>query len=278
MSLRTPPARPKTTSEPPTQRGSSSGSMLAARGRRNTGATIETEALIAEKLPLLDSDADHFALLGVRLDSSIDELRKAYFVLARKLHPDRLAALGIADDKRDAQRLFAQINTAFAVLNDPVQRDNYVSVLQRGGASAVRAEEARADELASAVMRAEEAYRRGEMALRRDQLEQALSEFGQAVQLQPLEAEYQAMLAWTKFAVSPDKQAIAVQTRKDLQRAAAGAESSPTPRFYLGRVERMLGREKEALQYFQQVLAIKPNHAEAASEARILEQRLKTRR
>ena len=37
----------------------------------------------------------------------------------------------------------------------------------------------------------------------------------------------------------------------------------------------MLGREREALQYFQDVLAIKPNHAEAASEARVLEQRLK---
>jgi hypothetical protein len=33
-------------------------------------------------------------------------------------------------------------------------------------------------------------------------------------------------------------------------------------------VERMLGRDKEALRHFQEVLDLKPNHAEAASEVR----------
>ena len=40
----------------------------------------------------------------------------------------------------------------------------------------------------------------------------------------------------------------------------------------------MLGKEREALQHFQAVLMIKPNHSEAASEARVLEQRLKGKR
>ena len=53
---------------------------------------------------------------------------------------------------------------------------------------------------------------------------------------------------------------------------------SPTGHFYLGRVERMLGREKQALGHFMEVLMIKPHHSEASSEVRILEQRLKNRR
>jgi hypothetical protein len=40
----------------------------------------------------------------------------------------------------------------------------------------------------------------------------------------------------------------------------------------------MLGKEKEALSHFQEVLRIKPGHAEAASEARLLEQRLRGKR
>ena len=43
-------------------------------------------------------------------------------------------------------------------------------------------------------------------------------------------------------------------------------------------IERMLGKEREALQHFQEVLRIKPSHGEAASEARVLEQRLKGKR
>jgi curved DNA-binding protein CbpA len=277
-----PPARPPSgqhpivTPLPPTrsQRGSN---PPPSRNKRNTAATIETETLIRDRLALVDKGADHFQLLGIAQDASPDVIRAAYFTLARKLHPDRLTSLGIVDAQRDAQRLFAQINTAFAVLNDTVKRTEYLAIVARGGESAVRAEEAKADELAMRVMHAEEAFRRGEMALRREQLEQALAEFTTAVELQPTEPEYQALHTWTKFAAATDKQAIAHATRTNLMRAAERTMNSPTARFYLGRVERILGREREALEHFHEVLRIKPNHSEASSEVRILEQRLKKR-
>jgi len=197
---------------------------------------------------------------------------------ARKLHPDRLAAIGVDDEARSAQRLMATINAAFAVLNDPAKRAAYLDVLSRGGEAAIRAEEAKADEMAMKIMRAEEVFRQGEMALRRDQLPQALDAFKQAVELQPNESEYQALLAWALFASATDKAAIAGQTRRALIKAAEANDMSATAPFYLGRVERMLGREKEALEHFRSVLSIKPSHSEALSEVRILEQRLKGKR
>jgi DnaJ-like protein len=250
-------------------------SVKPGRAKRSTAETRETEALIKRKV--LDARGDHYQLIGVPHNAPPEEIQKAYFVLARKLHPDRLSAIGITDDAREAQTLFAQINNAFAVLNDPARRDEYTRMLQRGGEAAVRAEESKVEELALRVMRAEEAFRRGEMALRRDQLAQAVAAFAEAVELQPKETEYQAYLLWAKFAAAPDKNAIAADTRKLLQRAVETNDRSPAARFYLGRVERMLGREREALAHFQAVLMIKPNHAEAASEARVLEQRLKKR-
>ncbi len=246
-----------------------------ARSRPNTTATIDTENLIRERLGLVERGADHFNLLGISQDATPDIIRAAYFTLARKLHPDRLASLGIHE--REAHRLMANINAAFAILNDTVKRAEYTSILSRGGESAVRAEEAKADELAMRVMHAEEAFRRGEMALRREQLDTAMKEFTTATELQPQEPEYQALFTWTKFAAATDKQAIAQKTRTELQRAAEKSEQSPTARFYLGRVERILGREREALDHFHEVLRIKPNHSEASSEIRVLESRLKKR-
>jgi len=248
------------------------------RARRNTAATSEVEHLLETKIPLLDKGVDHFTLLGLPVGASAEDVRTTFFMLARKLHPDRLAAIGVEDDDRRAQRLMAQINTAFAILNDPVKRADYISVVQRGGEAMVKKEDAKADELAMRVMRAEEAFKQGEMALRREQLQQAVASFQQAVELQPQEAEYQAMLAWSQFAAATDKQSVATTARKALLRAAEANERSPTARFYLGRIERMLGREREALAQFYEVLSIRPNHAEAASEVRILEQRLKNRR
>ena len=252
-------------------------SSMPVRARTNTAATLETEALIRDRLALVDRGADHFVLLGIAQDATPDLIRAAYFTLARKLHPDRIASLGIVDSARDAQRLFAQINTAFGILNDTLKRTEYLSIVARGGESAVRAEEAKADELAMRVMHAEEAFRRGEMALRREQIDQAITEFTTAVELQPQEPEYVALFTWAKFAAAADKQAVAHKTRIELQRAAEKALQSPTARFYLGRVERILGREREALEHFYEVLRIKPNHAEASSEIRVLETRLKKR-
>lgn len=248
------------------------------RARRNTPATIETEGLIRDRVGLLDRGADHFVLLGLSRDASPDLIRAAYFSLARKLHPDRLASLGIADSLGDAQRLFAQINTAFSVLNDPVSRVEYLDVLRRGGVSSVNDEETQAAELAMRVMHAEEAFKRGEMALRREQLDLALQEFSTALELKPDEAEYQALHTWAKFLSTADKHSIAGQTRQQLQRAAERLDTSPTARYYLGRVERLLGREREALAQFQEVLRIKPNHVDASAEVRILDARLKHKR
>jgi tetratricopeptide (TPR) repeat protein len=257
--------RPRTgTSRPPTTRRRPSDSAQAA----------DVRTLIAHRLELLRDGTDHFALLGVGQDARPEALRKAYFALARQLHPDRLAALQIDDEGREAQRLFAQINTAFTTLADPRRREDYVQILRRGGEASVRAEQAKAEQLTARLLEAEEAFRRGELALRRDQVAAAITELAHAVALDPDEADYQAVHAWAQFCGSADKQGIAQPTRTSLERAIAKSPSSTTARFYLGRVERMLGRDREALRHFQEVLAVSPSHPEAGAEIRMIEARL----
>ena len=98
----------------------------------NAPVAGEVRALIRNRSAEIEQGADHFALLGVGVDASPDEIRRVYFGLARQLHPDRLTALGIVDEDRAAQRLFAQINTAFAVLSSPSRRTEYRHTMQAG--------------------------------------------------------------------------------------------------------------------------------------------------
>jgi tetratricopeptide (TPR) repeat protein len=244
--------------------------------RIDTAASHSVKALIAQRLKLLDGGADHFQLLGVPEDVAPDALRKAYFALARQLHPDRLAALGISDEGKHAQRLFAQINAGFATLSDPGRRAAYLDIVRRGGEAAVRAEQARAEALARRILEAEEAFRRGELGLRRDQPAAAVADFERAIQLNPDETDYQAALAWSRFCAAADRQAVAAATRTALEAAIQRAPRAVTARFYLGRVERMLGRDPDALRHFREVLAAAPGHAEAAAEVRALEARLRS--
>ncbi|MGH9885890.1 MAG: tetratricopeptide repeat protein, partial [bacterium] len=121
---------------------------------------------------------------------------------------------------------------------------------------------------------AEAAFKRGEAAMKRDQPGDAILEFTSACDLNPSDVDYAGMLAWAKFCAAGDKPGIGADTRKILERAVFKSHRPERARFYLGRVERMLGRDKEALRHFQEVLDLKPNHAEAASEIRAIEARL----
>jgi len=121
---------------------------------------------------------------------------------------------------------------------------------------------------------AEQAFKRGETAMKRDQPGEAILEFKAACDLNPSDVDYAGMLAWAKFCAAGDKPGIGADTRKALERAVFKSHRPERARFYLGRVERMLGRDKEALRHFQEVLDLKPNHADAASEIRAIEARL----
>ena len=124
------------------------------------------------------------------------------------------------------------------------------------------------------LVAADAAFKRGELAMKRDQPGEAILEYKTALDLNPQDVDYAGMLAWAKFCAAGDKPGIGVETRKILERAVFKSQRPERARFYLGRVERMLGRDKEALRHFMEVLDLKPNHAEAASEIRAIEARL----
>ena len=62
---------------------------------------------------------DYYTTLGVSRDATEDEIKKAFRKLARQYHPD------VAQDKKEAEEKFKQINEANEVLSDPVKRKKY---------------------------------------------------------------------------------------------------------------------------------------------------------
>ena len=99
---------------------------------------------------------DYFALLGLPRTYAIDEnkLYSSYRAIARGIHPDRF--VGAPEEVRSlATRLSAELNQAFDVLSDPVQRADYLMEIT-GGPSAAEMREVPGDFLAEIMMLREE--------------------------------------------------------------------------------------------------------------------------
>jgi molecular chaperone DnaJ len=62
---------------------------------------------------------EYYELLGVKRESSPDEIKKAYRKLAMKFHPDR------NPDDKVAEARFKEISEAYEVLSDEDKRHKY---------------------------------------------------------------------------------------------------------------------------------------------------------
>ena len=68
---------------------------------------------------------DHYTLLGLGRDASLDEIKKAYRHLAMRHHPDRTQ-----NNPQDTE-IFKAVAVAFATLSNPERRAEYDRLLAR---------------------------------------------------------------------------------------------------------------------------------------------------
>lgn len=89
-------------------------------GNRDVLTAEHEAALFFAEHVLLAHNADHYRVLGLRMQATNSEIRERYHLLMRIFHPDRCGWLRL-----DGERLAARINLAYQTLRNPALRSSY---------------------------------------------------------------------------------------------------------------------------------------------------------
>src|SRR5919204_629773 len=80
--------------------------------------------------------ATHYAVLGVARSASPDEIKRVYYSLARRLHPDRFRRDADESQRQQIDAAFAKIAQAYETLKDAARRAAYDLKLSKQGDAA----------------------------------------------------------------------------------------------------------------------------------------------
>jgi DNA-binding response OmpR family regulator/tetratricopeptide (TPR) repeat protein len=236
--------------------------MLAPAGPSAASIVTDLRARLEEQ-----ETQDHFEVLGISRNASAAEVRKAFLDQAKSCHPDKFVSAE-GEIRELASRVFTRLSEANEVLGDAEHRQRYVDALASGGSkSADRAKVAR-------IMTAEQQFQKAEVEARRKDWDGATEALAHALELDPEEGEFHALLGWVTFMRSPDDEEAKSQALDSLKKAISLAPQSPNGYFYLGRLHRICERIPEAEKMFRKVLELRPKHVEAQQELRLIARRL----
>lgn len=202
---------------------------------------------------------DLYARLGLDRSAGTEQVKQAYFRLAKQLHPDRFLSPALADVSGAVKDLFAALNEAYETLCDDRRRAAYLARAGEGGGtvSATQAQTAAHD------------FQKGEACLRTRDFPKARAFYEAAIRSHP-RAEYQAALAWALYF---DPRAPDRLRAKDLLAAALRDPTCDRAAHAAAMVARDEGDEDAAERMFRIALKANPRHVEAEREIRLIEAR-----
>jgi CheY-like chemotaxis protein/tetratricopeptide (TPR) repeat protein len=206
---------------------------------------------------------DYFTLLDVSESDAREQVRKSYYNMVKKYHPDRFFEQnGLPDLKDKVNALFQRISDAHETLSDTEAKARYLNDPQGGGKSSTSSLEK--------ILQAETAFQKGIVLLKVKKYDQAQKAFAQALEISPNEAEYLMYESWSAYKFNPKATDVIINTRKNLLRAIELNPQLSLAHLFLGYVCKDEGDETKALRLFKKAIKCNPNCTEALREIRLM--------
>lgn len=213
---------------------------------------LKLKCEIEEKTYLI-SHGNFYDLLNVSRKSDEDEIKAAYYRLAKRFHPDHYQASAPKPVHEQLAVLFAHLTEAYQTLSDSAKRAEYDRNLAVQS-SKTTAQRAADTTFASEKERAKKSFSEGKALFEQEQYLKSLPYLREATHLNPTHAKYRALLA-SAFSKLP-------QHRKEAEEQFLRAiELEPQNAFFyatLGSFYLEVNLASRARKYFEQALKIDP--------------------
>jgi curved DNA-binding protein CbpA len=202
----------------------------------------------------LAEGTDSYAVLSVGRGASAEEIRAAYYNLARRYHPDRFRSGSLQDLLTRMELYFARVTEAYNTLSDPERRARYdeqLAVTSTPGPGRI----------SETAHLARQNFLRGREAMARRRLTEAATFFENAVKLDDRQAAYHLELG-SLLTGNPRRREEAA---RHLLRASEIDPTNPAAYVALGRLYAKLGDATEAARRYREALRWDPTYADAVS-------------
>jgi tetratricopeptide (TPR) repeat protein len=246
-------------------------------------ASPPSSMILAQERELLEelerlADADYFTLLGLERDAPVAAVHKAFRVLAKRHHPDKLLRYSLSVQTKGADH-YRRLVAAYQELADPKRRAAYFDELQgRSDKQSVAAvgpgrRAVLPGQTPFPVMTREALMRSVPQWILEKNYDRAVRQLKAVRDVEPDDAQYTAWLGWALFLKSPETNRR--EAEKLLADARKAAPDHPDPLLLIGRLREWDGAYHKALDFYTKAAEKNPYDVNLAREARLLEMRLR---
>ncbi|NQZ02285.1 MAG: DnaJ domain-containing protein, partial [Bdellovibrionales bacterium] len=216
---------------------------------------------LAHRMKYLESlaegieEKDYFQVLGLNQEARDKEIERAYFDLAKIIHPDKLERNAPDELKELTHHVFSKVNKAYETLKLKASREKYLKKLSMGDAEE--------------LLDAEQKVADGEALIRRGEYSKAYKLFKEVFKMKSHRSDVPILLTWALLkAPTPKEKAKTIAKTAQALLKKIPPEDRHQPRFFLakGLYYSFIGQHDKATQHFVNAYTADPSLIEARRE------------
>jgi len=207
---------------------------------------------------------NYFEMLGVDVDAPQAKIRKAFFELAKKFHPDKCNTPMLQDLLELYDYIFTNISEAHNCLINPDSLERYKATLDPNALS--KEEE---EKQVRAILYAEGSFQNALVAYKKRDFRKSKKLLEETLEKNPEHGDCIALYTWIRAMERGTKGKVEDLIR-DMEKALDLMPKSEQANFFMAMLLKRSGLLSEAVNYFEKTVEINPQNVDAAREIRLI--------